>query len=217
MNNLKEIHPVHLSNEHLGKVDELIDTWGGRILLIGATSENDSTTSVKVEKLYEIFGNETKLPYDDSSFDNLLCIDSLSRVPNPYTLVKDIYRVLVDGAHIYIEVPFMTPYTTGKDDLYRFTPRGLETLFSKFTITDIGVLNGPGSTMHWISRIYSSLRFDRYGTVDTLHTLAGDTNYMEAYSIFGMEYEHYKRTDEVLGNREHASSIACSLYLLGSK
>jgi len=149
--------------------------------------------------------------------DACICVNILGSLENPFLLARDIIRILVPGGRIYVEVPFLAPYDTTKRDFYRFTPRGLEVLFTGAIIEDIGIVNGPGSTMHWVKSIYDALLYERDGNINNLDNKLGDSNYLEGYSIMAMHNENLKSMDNILSSREHACTIATSLYLVATK
>jgi hypothetical protein len=217
MNNMMVVHPVNVTNDHVDKIPNLLTVWGdSKVLHIGKWDRGEppaNLVEVDLGVLYRMFGTDIKIPYEDHSFDHCICT-TLHTIPNTYWFVQDIYRVIT--GQIYIEAPFLTPYSTSKDDLYRFTPRGLAALFSNFRIEDIGIVNGPGSTLHWVKTIYDSLLYERNGTIDRLDKVIADPNYLEAYGIMAMHNEDIKGTDDILNDREHACTIACSLYLLAN-
>jgi len=222
MNNLRLVHPVQVTQKHIDTVPNLITNLGpeSRIMYIGNWDRGEvppNIVQVDPTTLYSIFGIDTKLPYSDGTFDACICVNILGNIENPFLLARDIIRILVPGGHIYVEVPFIAPYDTTKRDFYRFTPRGLEVLFTGATIEEVGIVNGPGSTMHWIKSIYDALLYERDGKIEDLDTKLGDSNYLEAYTIMAIHNEGIKSMDTVLSSREHACTIATSLHLLGRK
>lgn len=222
MNDLRDPYPVHISEKHMYRVPNMLEEWGDsdRIINLGAWNRGpkpDNMFTVDIERILELDGVGTIIPYDEEYFRYCICIGVLEHVKEPHVFVDEIWRILQPGGQIYVEVPFLTPYNPTHPDYFRFTPSGLKYLFREFTIDDFGLANGPGSSVYWIYRIYEALRFDRDGTVDDLLTKVGSANYTEAIKIFGMAYEHLKETDEDLSDREHAATIACSYYLLATK
>lgn len=98
------------------------------------------------------FGNETchlsgditRLPVLGKSIDLVLCIEVLEHVADPFSAIKEMYRVLKPGGKIILTTPFLTPYH-GKSrgslnyshnsypDYWRFTSEGLSYLFADFS------------------------------------------------------------------------------------
>lgn len=222
MNKLNDVFHIHMSDDHINRVPNLIKLWGtdDKILCLGTWDRGtkpDNMVISNMERLLEIDGMDVKIPYDSAEFKYCLCVGVLNYMKEPHKVASEIHRVLEDYGQLYIEVPFLQPYDPAHVDYYRFTPAGLRLLLKGFIVDEFGIANGPGSTMHWISRIYSALKFDREGTIDDITTKLGDSDYLEADRIFGMAYEDIKETDEVLNYKEHASLIACSYYMLATK
>jgi SAM-dependent methyltransferase len=220
MNNLQMVSPVHMSDDHLLMVHALLGRWlESDVINLGVWTQEkpDNMTILNMEKILALEGMETKIPYDNESYHNCLCIEVLEHMKEPAKLVNEIYRILKPGGQVYIEVPFLEPFEPAHQDYFRFTPAGLKYLFSKFTVEEFGLANGPASTMHWVSRIYHSLKFDRNGGLEELMSMAGDANFCEAYQVFGMAYDDIKLRDDDLNYKEHALTIACSFYLLATK
>lgn len=46
-----------------------------------------------------------KLPYDDSSFDYITCIEGLEHVENPQQAIREFSRVLKPGGHLIVSIP----------------------------------------------------------------------------------------------------------------
>jgi len=221
MNDIKSVHPVHVAFKHEYMVPTLLRTWGdSKVVCLGRYDHGtkpDNITLVNMESILELPDYDTRIPYGDEHFDNCLCVGVLEHTREPHVFTNEIYRILSPGGQVYIEVPFLEPFDPSHPDYFRFTPAGLKYLFREFTIEEFGIANGPGSTMHWISRIYESLKFDRLGIIDDLTTKLGYNNYTEAYNIFGVAYEYMKAMDEELSPKEHAALIACSYYMLAAK
>jgi SAM-dependent methyltransferase len=78
------------------------------------------------------------LPYNDNSLDFLIADQVFEHLEKPWVAVKEIYRVLKPGGIVIVTTPFMIAVHEEKDckDYYRYTPRGLKSLFSKFEILE---------------------------------------------------------------------------------
>ncbi len=228
MNNIRVVHPVHMSDAHMGRLGRVMREYGKEY--DASTSPHilsltrwewgvkpDNVTVCSLLDILKIEGVQDRIPYPDGAFNLCICIDILDRLVNPSSIIGEILRVLSPAGTVYVEVPYMQPYDHTRGGYWRFTPEGLKLLFKDFSLEEFGIANGPGSTMHWISRIYHALQFDREGNLEDLFCKAGDANYCEAYSVFGMDGEHLKTTDEELNSKEHAVCIAASYYMISKK
>ncbi len=77
------------------------------------------------------------IPFDNNSFENIMCTEVLEHVLDYQKLVDEIYRVLKkDGVAIFT-IPWSARYHYVPHDYFRYTPSKLQTIFSKFTKVEI--------------------------------------------------------------------------------
>lgn len=84
-----------------------------------------------------------RLPYDDNSFDHVLCTEVLEHVPDPAIFLLDLKRVLRQGGTLILTVPWSARIHHLPHDYSRFTRFGLTALmesagFSGVTIEERG-------------------------------------------------------------------------------
>ncbi len=65
------------------------------------------------------------LPFEDASFDTVLCTQVLEHVPNAEYAMAEIARLLRPGGHALVTVPFLYPTHEAPYDFWRFTHHGL--------------------------------------------------------------------------------------------
>jgi SAM-dependent methyltransferase len=65
------------------------------------------------------------LPFDDSSFEQVLCTEVLEHVSSPIVLLQDIHRVLAPGGSLILTVPWSARVHHLPHDYFRFTVFGL--------------------------------------------------------------------------------------------
>jgi ubiquinone/menaquinone biosynthesis C-methylase UbiE len=82
-----------------------------------------------------MLGDIQKLPFKDKSVDSIYCGAVLEHVPEPWTAIKEIHRVLADKGVVVVYIPFMFPYHGGKEfkDYYRFSIDAIRYLFRDFS------------------------------------------------------------------------------------
>ncbi len=68
------------------------------------------------------------LPFDDESFDVVLCTEVLEHCPDPRAVLREVSRILTSGGRAFVTTPFMVPLHELPYDYYRYTPSALETL-----------------------------------------------------------------------------------------
>ncbi len=69
-----------------------------------------------------------KLPFDDLSFEQVLCTEVLEHVSNPVIFLRDIHRVLTPGGVLIMTVPWSARVHHVPNDYFRFTVFGLHSI-----------------------------------------------------------------------------------------
>lgn len=72
------------------------------------------------------------MQFEDSSFDLVLSKDTLEHFIQPWTVVKEVHRILKLRGLFVIWVPFIHPFHGS--DFYRYSPLGLRHLLADFEI-----------------------------------------------------------------------------------
>jgi SAM-dependent methyltransferase len=76
-------------------------------------------------------------------FDVIICTEVLEHTLNPFSAVKEIYRMLKNGGAACISVPFNFRIHGPLPDCWRFTEHGLKALFSEFKEFEIKQVDTP--------------------------------------------------------------------------
>jgi SAM-dependent methyltransferase len=84
----------------------------------------------------DIFYNGIQIPFEDNSFDSIVCFEVLEHVFEPEKIILEMYRVLKPGGKIMITTPFIWNEHEIPYDYGRYTYFGLKYMFAKngFTI-----------------------------------------------------------------------------------
>ena len=86
------------------------------------------------------------LPFDDNSFDIILCLVVLEHLKEPSRAIVEMGRVLKPSGQILVSVPFLLPIHDAPDDFWRFTKYGLEILFKDWQIEKVAAETDLGET-----------------------------------------------------------------------
>jgi SAM-dependent methyltransferase len=68
------------------------------------------------------------MPFEDESFDCLICTEVLEHVPDPFAVLRELFRILKPGGRVFLTTPFMVPLHMAPWDFFRYTPFALTKL-----------------------------------------------------------------------------------------
>jgi SAM-dependent methyltransferase len=111
-------------------------------------------TDVYLGPRTEIVCDAHDLPFEDGTFDGVICQAVLEHVLEPWRVVEEIHRVLRPNGLVYSEVPFMQQVHEGAYDFTRFTQVGHRRLYRFFDEIDSGAQGGPGMALVWSLRYF---------------------------------------------------------------
>ena len=101
--------------------------------------ENNKYTGVDVEasgfdknkKVADIFWDNKTLPFDDETFDMVICTEVLNQVDNIDNTIKEIKRVLKTEGKIFVTMVFIFGEHDVPYDFTRYTSFGIKNIFEK--------------------------------------------------------------------------------------
>ena len=76
-------------------------------------------------------------PLKESYFDLGICCSVLEHVEKPWLFAANLTRLIRPGGKLYMSVPWVWRYHAYPDDYFRFSHRGVISLFDEFTWTSI--------------------------------------------------------------------------------
>lgn len=108
----------------------------------------------------KVVADIAKLPFKNNSVDAVICEAVLEHTKDPQIVVKEIKRVLKLNGIVYIVVPFIFSFHSSPNDYYRWSKEGLRELMNKFEEKEIGIRQGPTSTLismgnEWLATLLS--------------------------------------------------------------
>ena len=86
-----------------------------------------------------IYYDGKRLPYEDCSFDYVLCTEVLEHVPDPFAFLTDLQRVLRQGGTLILTVPWSARLHHLPYDYGRFTRFGLAALLNATSFTNVTI------------------------------------------------------------------------------
>ena len=122
------------------KLKEFLDenVEQGNILDIGSAQWNypkehfKNVTTLDVRPPADVIGSIMNLPFDDESFDCILCLETLEHVEDPLKAMREIYRVLKSGGKFIGSAPFAYElHGEEYGDYWRFTRQCWEKLLMR--------------------------------------------------------------------------------------
>jgi len=95
----------------------------------------------------DVVANVPGLPFENESFDGVLCTEVLEHTAEPKEALKDIRRVLKSGGLLYLSAPMSWCLHYEPKDFFRYTKFGLKYLLEKtgFEILEIERIGGFAS------------------------------------------------------------------------
>lgn len=140
------VNPFYFARrELLRAIQALAPEIGGRVLDVGCGSrpyENLvsareyvglelDTPENRLTKKADFFYDGRKLPFEDGSFDAVICNQVLEHVFEPDAFVREIARVLRSGGRLLLTVPFVWDEHEQPRDFGRYSSFGLAALLAR--------------------------------------------------------------------------------------
>jgi SAM-dependent methyltransferase len=115
----------------------------------------DSEAS-RTRKTADVFYDGSKFPFEDATFDSVICSQVLEHVFEPDFFISEICRVLKPGGKVMLTVPFIWDEHEQPYDFARYSSFGLVHLLGKagFRILHHEKIGGDYSTIFQLSNAY---------------------------------------------------------------
>ncbi|MCS0501309.1 class I SAM-dependent methyltransferase [Ancylobacter mangrovi] len=100
-----------------------------------------------------VVGTECRYPFPDNTFDAIGCFSVLEHTKNPWSVAREIHRMLKPGGRCYIDWPFLAPVHGYPSHYFNATREGLKLAFGDgFEIDDCRSWHsqGPDYSINWI-------------------------------------------------------------------
>jgi len=165
------------------------------------------TVDVCPESGAKIIASAEHLPFKDNSLDGVVSCGLLEHLKKPWLTSQEMVRVLKPGGYVFMEMPLLQGIHYNPFDEQRFTPDGLETLFSGLTTIEKGIDSGPGTVLAHILPIWLALVFS-FGSKTLFELLF----LLFAWLTFPIKY-----SDWLLLKFPMSSRAPFAVYYLGRK
>jgi len=83
----------------------------------------------------DVIASADALPFDDATFDWVICTEVLEHCARPAAVLSEVRRVLKPGGTCFLTTPFLHPLHEMPYDFYRFTPSALRLLAESAGLT----------------------------------------------------------------------------------
>lgn len=114
--------------------------------LTGASLGCDIEACVHDQGAIDIYASVDSLPFDDETFDTILCTNVLEHTAEAGKAFQELSRCLKRGGYLILSAPFLYPLHEAPHDYYRYTVYGLSHQIEKsgLKIKKVVPLGGPG-------------------------------------------------------------------------
>jgi SAM-dependent methyltransferase len=107
----------------------------------------------------DILADIRKTPFNDRSVDYVVIDAVLEHVPEPHSVVREIFRILKPGGKVFCLVPFIHPYHGYPKNYFNISYDGLQCLFKEFSDCKVEAYRGPTSAAIGFFAEYIALAF----------------------------------------------------------
>jgi len=148
----------------------------------------------------DVIGNVESIPFEDSTFDAVICTQVFEHLKHPQISAKEVFRVLKSGGYLLVTIPQMNELHEEPNDFFRYTNYGLKVVFEDVGFCSIEYLQRGGffSVIAQIRIRYLIDKFDLYKK-PILGRLVGKFLYFYGKFMLWLDF-----IDKSKANRKHA-------------
>ncbi len=123
----------------------------GRVLEVGANIHNSikaqytscDIVTLDIRPPADVVGDIMNLPFEDGTFDAVVCLEVLEHVKNPFIALQEAHRALKSGGIFIGSAPFCYElHGEEYGDYWRFTRQGWGELLRSFSRTSVTPIRG---------------------------------------------------------------------------
>ena len=125
-----------------------LEEEGALGLDIGAANRRQHPKLIGLDICYyenlDILGSAMALPFRSEVFHCVVSQDVLEHTPEPWTVFREMARVMAPGAVLFLQVPWMFAHHTAKD-YYRFSQDGIKALCEQSGLEVLEITSSTGA------------------------------------------------------------------------
>jgi len=127
----------------------------------GSTKLRENIVNLDIENSpnVDVVADAHNLPFEDGEFDCVYCNAVLEHLEKPWIATSEIQRVMKKGGIAIVVAPFLFPIHD-EHDYFRFTLKGVRSLFHELKEVKGGVCSGASQTLAYLLRGYPALIFE---------------------------------------------------------
>jgi SAM-dependent methyltransferase len=155
---------------------------------------------VKAGKNVDIVGSAEKIPFDNESFDSVVCTQVFEHLKGPTLGAQEIYRVLKVGGNLLLTVPQINELHEEPYDFFRYTKFGVMQIFEGvgFKLIEYSQRGGFFST---VSQLVMRYLIDRLNLYE--HPILGRI-FSKCFLLKGKLAIWLDKIDKSPANKKHA-------------
>jgi len=108
---------------------------------------NSFSVDLSAENDPDLVADAHTLPFEDNSYEIVICREVLEHVKDPQKVLSELHRVLMPGGTLLLSTRFLFPVHEAPNDRWRFTRYILEELTTNFVEVTITEDMKPASTI----------------------------------------------------------------------
>jgi len=157
----------------------------------------------------DIIGRADLLPIQDNCMDSVLCTQVLEHVEEPSVVIGEIHRILKNGGHALISMPFMWNIHMEPRDFFRFSRFGLQHLFQKNNLRIVELIELESFWITWLQLLVNYVQIPTAQNKNILFRFVG--RFVVGFIHAAMYFISKLRTPSTLDKRFTANYLAIVL------
>ncbi len=124
------------------------------LLNVSSYTGIDVESSVHHKNGFDVVFDGTQIPFEENSFDSVLCTEVLEHSSDPLALMHEMSRVLKAGGFAFVTAPMFIEHHEPPHDRQRFTYYGMELLASKAGLSVVWIQPRGGAAAVFVYALY---------------------------------------------------------------